>query len=253
MSNHRYRDDADPISHRTPDEERQADAIFRLACDWAFNELLPDDPRNVPFFEWLAKETRDRQTPAERADTERLAKEFAKRMTKRWRTEVIEVQDAPVAPPREAAPVETSTAQSLELAAGARRAPYVDLAVAAGEGRELWDEVCTEWVELPPDLPTARYLALRVSGESMTPLLHSGDTILVRIGERNERLEPGRVVVARRPDNGYVVKRLGDLRTREIELLSLNPDFPPIRIPRRPGAVLGTVVLRWCAHGARPA
>ncbi|MFL5560850.1 MAG: helix-turn-helix transcriptional regulator [Gemmatimonadaceae bacterium] len=253
MSNRRDRDDAEPTSHRTPDEERQADAIFRLACDWAFNELLPDDPRNVPFFEWLTKDARERQTLGERADTDRLASEFAERMRKRWQTEVIGVEEAPAVPPREAAPVETSTAHALELAGAARRAPYVDLAVAAGEGRELWDEVCTEWVELPPGLPPARYLALRVSGDSMTPLLHGGDTILVRIGERNERLEPGRVVVARRPDNGYVVKRLGDVATREIELLSLNPDFPSIRIPRRPGAVLGTVVLRWCAQGARRA
>lgn len=249
MSDHRRRDAAGPDSDRTPDEERQADAIFRLACDWAFNELLPDDPRNVPFFEWLAKDARDCQTPAERADTERLAQEFAKRMAKRWRREVIGIEEAPVAPPREDALVETSTAQALELAGAARRAPYVDLAVAAGEGRELWDEVCTEWIVLPPDLPKGRYLGIRVSGESMTPLLHAGDTILVRIGERNERLEPGRVIVARRPDNGYVVKRLGRVGPRELELLSLNPAFPPIRIPRRAGAVLGIVVLRWCAHG----
>lgn len=242
-------------NHEQPDpgntlEQRQADAIFRIACDLAFEQLDPADPRNFPFFEWLAKDARDRQTPAERAETERKAKEFARRLTRRWRTDVIEVEDAPGAVPRREAPIEASTAQALDLALSADHAPYVDLAVAAGEGRELWDEECTEWIELPPALPKGRYLGLRVAGDSMMPLLDSGDTILVRISERNERLESGRVVVARRPDSGYVVKRLGRIAPREIELLSLNPAFPPVRIPRRADTILGTVVIRWHAEGA---
>lgn len=260
MSNHRRRDDAASADQahrragisadtpRTLEEELQADAIFQLVCDWAFNELLPDDPRNVPFFEWFAKEARARATPAERADTERRAEEFAKRMVKRWATEIARVDEAPRAPQRHVAPVETQTAQALELAAAERRVPYVDLAVAAGEGRELWEEPCTEWIDLPPTVGAGRHLALRVSGLSMTPLLHDGDTILVRLAERGQRIEPGRIVVARRPDDGYVVKRVGRLGARAIELLSLNLDFPPIRIPHRAGAVLGTVVFRWCPH-----
>jgi phage repressor protein C with HTH and peptisase S24 domain len=231
-------------------EQRQADAIFRIAADLAFDRLDPADPRNARFFEWLATETRERQTPDERAETERESREFARRLTRRWRTDVVEVEDAPGAVPRREAPVETSTGQALELAVDANHAPFVDLAVAAGEGRELWDEECTEWIELPPALPKGRYLGLRVSGDSMRPLLESGDTILVRLNERNERLEPGRVVVARRPDSGYVVKRLGRVAPREIELLSLNPAFPPVRIPRRTDTVLGTVVIRWHAEGA---
>lgn len=242
------RDNERPARPETAEEARQADTLMRLVADWAFSELLPDDPKNVPFFEWLAKETRARQTPEERRETERQAQRFAERMQRRWATEIVKVEAAPGAPPRRVAPIETTTERALELAAEAKRAPYVDLAVAAGEGRELWDEVCAEWVDVPAEVPPGRHLALRVAGESMTPLLHDGDTILVRVAERGEVPEPGRVVVARRPESGYVVKRLGRVSARSLELLSLNDAFPPTRIPRRLGAILGTVVLRWCAH-----
>ena len=253
MTNYRRRDDAAPNHEPTQEPadampEVQADAVFRLAADWAFEELLPDDPRNVPFFEWLANEARARQTPAERKKTDRHAEEFAKRMTKRWARETVKIDDVREAPPRRVAPVETSTARALEAASAEGRAPYLDLAVAAGEGRELWDETCSEWIDLPEGIPAGRHLATRVSGESMMPFLHEGDTILVRVSERGEAPEPGRVVVARRPESGYVVKRLGRVSARAYELVSLNPAFPPVRVPRRVGSILGTVVLRWCPH-----
>ncbi|NUQ20809.1 MAG: S24 family peptidase [Gemmatimonadaceae bacterium] len=255
MTNHRRRDDAAPSrkpTHESADAtpEIQADAIFRLAADWAFEELLPDDPRNVPFFEWFAKEARARQTSAEGDENDRHAEEFAKRMTRRWARETVKVDDVREAPPRRVAPVETTAARALEAASAERRAPYLDLAVAAGEGRELWDEICTEWIDLPEGIPPGRHLAIRVSGESMMPFLHEGDTILVRVAERGETPEPGRVVVARRPESGYVVKRLGRVRARAYELVSLNPAFPRVRVPRGAGSLLGTVVLRWCPHSA---
>lgn len=249
--NHSPRDDADQgqsREERDPRGERQADALMRLAADWSFNELLPDDPRNVPFFEWLAREARLRQTPAERADIERRANDFGTRMAKRWLTEVVAMRDEAGPPPLHVAPVETTAARALELASASAKAPYLDLAVAAGIGRELWDEACAEWVDVPADLPPGKHLALRVAGHSMTPALHDGDTLLVRLAERDDAPEPGRVVVACRPDDGYVVKRLGRVDRRAIELLSLNPAFPAIRIARRPGAILGTVILRWCMH-----
>lgn len=249
MKNPKRRDDAAHTEGSADvTAEIQADAFFQLLCDWAFNELLPDDPRNVPFFEWLAKDARERQTPEERAESEQHAAEFAKRLTKRWAREVAKVEDVRDTPPRRIAPAETSIAQALEPASVERRAPYLDLAVAAGEGRDLWDEPCTEWVELPKGLPPGRHFAVRVSGVSMTPLLHDGDTILVRVAEPAETPSVGRVVVARRPDNGYVVKRLSGVSAHSVDLESLNPAFPDIRIARSPGTILGTVVLRWCPH-----
>jgi phage repressor protein C with HTH and peptisase S24 domain len=57
------------------------------------------------------------------------------------------------------------------------------------------------------------------------------------------------VIVARRPGEGYVVKRVGRLRRTSIELLSLNPDFPPIIIPRDERLIVGKVVMRWSDQG----
>ena len=64
-------------------------------------------------------------------------------------------------------------------------------------------------------------------------------------------LVPDSVVVARVPDGGYVVKRVGGIVGSRVELASLNAEYPPIVIPRDPSLVLGTVLLRWCTHGER--
>jgi phage repressor protein C with HTH and peptisase S24 domain len=102
-------------------------------------------------------------------------------------------------------------------------------------------------VELPEAFPSGRYVALTVAGESMEPLLHSGDTILVRLGTEATR---GAIVVARHPENGYIVKRVASLQPRAIQLASLNASYPTVKLPRRGDLIVGTVVLRWCAHGA---
>jgi phage repressor protein C with HTH and peptisase S24 domain len=89
-------------------------------------------------------------------------------------------------------------------------------------------------------------VALAISGESMEPLMHPGDVVLVKLGPG---IASDTVVVARRPNEGYVVKRVGKIRRTSVELRSLNPDFPPLLIPRRDHLIVGTVLLRWCAHG----
>lgn len=242
MSNPSDRDDAGRVDRIG---ERQADALMRIAAERAFDQLDPTDPQNAKFFEWYAREARARQTPAERRATKQFARSFAARMVKRWQVEALGVRDGDGEPRIQRAPVAATIGNAVELATPRAKAPCVDLAVAAGAGRALWDEECTEWVDVPADLPPGKHLALRVSGESMTPFLHDGDTVLVKIGTE---LKPGSVVVARRPDDGYVVKRVGELRRRSVELVSLNPDFEPILLPRDPRLLLGTVVLRWCTH-----
>ena len=127
-----------------------------------------------------------------------------------------------------------------------RRAAVCDLAIAAGPGRQLWDVEVDACIPLPDDVPRGRYLALTVRGDSMEPLIHTGDMVLVKLGDTLTR---DRVVVARDIDGGYVVKKVGRLRSKSIELESLNPAYPPMRIARVPGSVLGTVLLRWCDHG----
>jgi SOS-response transcriptional repressor LexA len=42
---------------------------------------------------------------------------------------------------------------------------------------------------------------------------------------------------------------VGRIGRAAVELLSLNPAFEPILVPRAEGTIVGTVVLRWCAHG----
>jgi SOS-response transcriptional repressor LexA len=201
--------------------ERAKDLLVRIAGDRAMRRLDPLDSSETAFVEWYAREAR-----AQRMRVREIASE-----------------------PESAPAWEAGTlAEVVAAAARVRHAPAIELSVAAGVGRELWDEPCERWIPLPEGTPDGKYVALRVTGDSMVPLLHDGDTILVKLGDE---LVPDAVVVARVPDGGYVVKRVGGLAGSRVELASLNPDYPPIVIPRDPSLVLGTVLLRWCTHGDR--
>jgi phage repressor protein C with HTH and peptisase S24 domain len=139
-------------------------------------------------------------------------------------------------------------ADVLDAARAVRAAPRLDLGAAAGVGRDLWDEPCEQWVKVPDDAPAGSYVSLRVVGESMDPLLHTGDSVLVQGGRTVAR---DTVVLARVPDAGYVVKKVGKVTRAQLELQSLNDAFPPIVVPRDERTIVGTVVLRWCPHGVR--
>ena len=173
-----------------------------------------------------------------RASAERLrAKVEAKRLS---------VRAVAGSPPVETPAIAGTIPQVLDEARAIGAAPRLDLSAAAGVGRDLWDEPCDQWVRVPDEVPPGRYVAINVTGESMTPLLHTGDTVLVQIGSKVVR---DTVVLARLPDAGYVVKRVGRVTRSLLELVSLNSAFPPIIVSRDQEAVVGTVVLRWCPHG----
>jgi len=125
---------------------------------------------------------------------------------------------------------------------GERHAAFVDLGIAAGVGRELWDETPEQWFEIPHEMPDGAYVALRVVGESMAPLVRSGDTVLVR---RGAEVRAGTMIVARHPDDGYLCKKVSGVTRREIELASLAPGLAPVRIPRRAELIVGTVLMVW--------
>jgi SOS-response transcriptional repressor LexA len=129
-----------------------------------------------------------------------------------------------------------------------RTVPVISLGVAAGVGRELWDEIPDQWITLPPDVPNDRYVALRIIGESMTPLMHTGDIVLVHVGPD---VKVDTVIVARHPDDGYVCKRVSCVGKRGIELASLEAGRPLIVIPYDPTLVVGTVHLVWRSHHTR--
>ena len=203
-----------------------------------------DDPR---FVEWLAREARVEH--ARRPDRDALnpdeVRSLAHRIRARMRAERFGVRNddtaASVMQERPSRPV----SQFVEELRGTARAAVLSLGVAAGVGRELWDAPVDSWVQIPDDLPHGRYLALTVSGDSMSPLMHTGDTVLVRLGPD---VTPDTVIVALVPDHGYVVKCVGRVTARSIELVSLNREFAPVRVARERSTVLGTVVLRWCGH-----
>lgn len=196
-----------------------------------------DDPR---FLAWLAKE----------GDEHELLDDATIRMTARRVVAALHGEQSQVrlvrgAVPEERVGISGPTSEMVEELTAGRRAAYLDLRVAAGAGRALWDAECESCVPLPDDVPSGRYLALRVDGESMVPLMCPGDVVLVRLGAD---IAPGSVIVARGLDDGYVVKRVGRVSKRQLELLSLNPAFAPMQVARRTNTVLGTVVLRWCDH-----
>jgi hypothetical protein len=224
---------------------REQDMLAELA---ARAEMYRSDSpfyANERLIEWLDHEASSPHGCVAHWSAERirLVAQQARTRAEGVRLKVGLVSGSPITEPPAVAGM---IAQVLHEASALRAAPQLDLGVAAGVGRDLWDESCDVWVRVPDDAPAGQYVSLSVVGESMDPLLHTGDSVLVRVDPQVIR---DTVVLAKIPDAGYVVKRVGKVTRSRLELLSLNPDFPPITIPRDDRTVFGTVILRWCPHG----
>jgi len=218
--------------------EREMDELVRLAVRAGDHRLDPTVAANAEFLEWLARDARAGQRSGERRATEARAERFARRMQALVLARQLGVTAAATAPVVHEFRAEGAVRDGL--------VPWPEFGVAAGVGRELWDEPCERWIELPRAVATGhKYVALTVSGSSMEPALHAGDVVLVSVGSAVRR---DSIVVARRPEGGYVVKAVGRLSRRAIELRSLNPEFATFSIPRDEALIVGTVVMRWCAH-----
>jgi SOS-response transcriptional repressor LexA len=226
--------------------EREIDAE-RLAEE--VGHEIAADPRSplwedLRFIEWVARDARARDAIQRRwPDSDVLAAgEAMLARSREQRLAVRSVKGRPSVrePSSMGRPVEMIDRAALEHAT-----PVVDLAIAAGVGRELWDEPVDHWIDLPDDLEPGRFIALKISGDSMAPLVHTGDTVLVRIGPA---VVGDTVIVARHPEDGYVCKMVGRVRAMTIELASLDPSRPTIVIPRDDSLIVGTVVLVWCHH-----
>ena len=207
-----------------------------------------------PFLEWLAAERRARTERRARAGGEaELLRQGtrlrARLLARRSGVGIVESSPPFVVPARAGLPMAVA-----DEARAAGAVPCVDLAAAAGAGRELWDEPAERWVALPPGpgVPRTRALALRIAGESMAPLLRSGDTVLVELGSSLAR---GRVVVARHPgvEDGYLCKRVERVGRRELLLASLDPAYGTVTIPRDERLIVGTVRLVWRGECPAPA
>ncbi len=125
--------------------------------------------------------------------------------------------------------------------------PEHDVRASAGPGTIVTDETeVAEW-SLPRDY-VRRTLSLRgnalafieVVGDSMEPTLHTGDKILVDLGDKNIAM-PG--VFALYDGDATVVKRVEKVPgTPEIQLISDNPLHSNYRVPADTVHIAGRVV-----------
>jgi phage repressor protein C with HTH and peptisase S24 domain len=194
------------------------------------------------FLGWLARDLRGALNTEEATQDELDAADFARQALSRLAVRRAD-RALPRRPLRErSAPVAATIEQSIGVASANGCATLLDLAVAAGQGREIWDEPCDRWLELPDDVSPGKYVALRVAGDSMTPVLCPREVILIQL-DSNPRVDD--LVVARLPDQSHVVKRVASIRDGSIELASFNTDYQPIFVARDPSPVVGTVIARF--------
>lgn len=190
----------------------------------------------------LLAESRMGRSRAELDESRKRGKEFARRMHARLCLGIAESRA-----PRETfftypAPIAGTPGKVMEWARAESCAPFLDQRVAAGEGRDLWDESCDTWVRLPRATPSGEYVALRVKGDSMTPYLASGDVVLIKLGAVAAVND---VIVVRLPEGGYAVKCADRVSQDRMRLLSFNTEYEPMWINRAASSVVGTVVARF--------
>jgi len=115
-----------------------------------------------------------------------------------------------------------------------------DAPAAAGEALPVLTESATEMVCRESEIPTGASFGIRISGDSMEPLLQDGDLVYV---EHCTGLAVGEIGIFLL--NGEsLCKKLGSDGTKT-RLLSLNPKYPPIDILESDHLKLvGKVILR---------
>ena len=159
------------MSKREREADRTSDRIFEYDVDGLVESVgrlleanaggpLWRDPR---FVDWLAIETREHDRRAQRRTDRELLTE-GRALLAGLRARQLSVTRV-TAPPRLRVPSMCGTPGDVLLpAARERAAPVVELGVAAGIGRELWDEAVDSWLEIPLTYRQVQYLALKVAG-----------------------------------------------------------------------------------------
>ena len=129
---------------------------------------------------------------------------------------------------------------------GGQGIPLIGFAQAGNEGffddsgfplGQGWDEITF------PSVNSGLY-ALEISGDSMLPLYRDGDRILV--DPHNQNLRKGDRVVVKTIDGEVMAKELVRYSARQIELRSLNPDFPDRALDRLQVAWIARIV--WASQ-----
>lgn len=112
--------------------------------------------------------------------------------------------------------------------------------VSAGRGAYLGPEEMETIDVIENDLTLRASFCVPVSGDSMEPLYHDGDILLV---EGCEEIATGQIGVFTVDGEGYV-KKMG-----KGELISLNPDYPPVPMVENNtwcnGLVIGVLEPGW--------
>jgi phage repressor protein C with HTH and peptisase S24 domain len=115
-------------------------------------------------------------------------------------------------------------------AASGRAIPIVGLAKAGRDG--FFDEqgfpISAKETVRFPGLSAERVYALEIAGDCMEPLYREGDLVIVQPGAMVRR---GDRVVVRTRSGEVMAKTLGRRNEQTIELLSLNPTYPPRTLP----------------------
>lgn len=115
--------------------------------------------------------------------------------------------------------------------------------VAAGIPIEMIEDV-VDWEEISPSMAkNGTYFGLRVKGNSMSPRIAEGDTLVVR---KQDTAETNDIVIVTVNGDSATCKRLMKHETG-ISLISFNPMYPPIEftneeILSKPVKIIGKVV-----------
>jgi phage repressor protein C with HTH and peptisase S24 domain len=126
------------------------------------------------------------------------------------------------------------TAPLLGFAKAGNEGYFDDAGFPVGDG---WDEVRF------PGIETDTVYALEVTGDSMEPLYRAGDRIVVAPGAP---VRKGDRVVAKTTGGEILAKQIGRMNTRVVELISLNPKYPPRELPRKELAWIARIL--WASQ-----
>ena len=104
-----------------------------------------------------------------------------------------------------------------------RQMPLYDLPASAGTGVFLDSDSYT-LIDVDETVPENANLAVRISGDSMTPLYTDGQIVYVR---QQPDLKPGEIGIFVLNGEAYCKKLETD---GGIKLISLNPNYKPIKV-----------------------
>lgn len=107
-----------------------------------------------------------------------------------------------------------------------RKLPLYDLPVSAGTGKYL-DESACEMVDVGSEVSMEAHFGVRISGDSMEPRFVDGQIVWIH---KQDLLEDGEIGIFFYEGNAYCKKI--SLDDSGVNLISLNPKYKPIKVPK---------------------